>query len=72
METRAHHILIGGFAIAAFLLGLLFVLWLSKVSADREFGYYDVIFTEAVTGLSKGGLVQYNGIKVGEVSKLSL
>ena len=72
METRAHHILIGGFAIAAFLLGLMFVLWLSKVSADREFGYYDVIFTEAVTGLSKGGLVQYNGIKVGEVSKLSL
>lgn len=72
METRAHHILIGSFAILAFLLGLGFVLWLSKTSADREFGYYDVIFTEAVTGLSKGGLVQYNGIKVGEVSQLKL
>jgi phospholipid/cholesterol/gamma-HCH transport system substrate-binding protein len=72
METRAHHVLIGTFAIAAFLLGLGFVLWLSKTSADREFGYYDVIFTEAVTGLSKGGLVQYNGIKVGEVSQLKL
>ncbi|MBN8482629.1 MAG: MCE family protein [Xanthomonadales bacterium] len=72
METRAHHLLIGGFAILAFLLGLGFVLWLSKVGADREFGYYDIVFTEAVTGLSKGGLVQYNGIKVGEVSQLSL
>ncbi|HMM66026.1 MAG TPA: MlaD family protein [Dokdonella sp.] len=72
METRAHHILIGSFAILAFLLGLGFVLWLSKTSADREFGYYEVIFTEAVTGLSKGGLVQYNGIKVGEVSQLKL
>ncbi len=72
METRAHHVLVGTFAILAFLLGLGFVLWLSKTSADREFGYYDVIFTEAVTGLSKGGLVQYNGIKVGEVNQLKL
>jgi phospholipid/cholesterol/gamma-HCH transport system substrate-binding protein len=72
METRAHHLLIGSFAILAFVLGLGFVLWLSKTSADREFGLYDVIFTEAVTGLSKGGLVQYNGIKVGEVTQLKL
>ncbi len=72
METRAHHLLIGAFAIAAFVVGLGFVLWLSKTSADREFGWYDVVFTEAVTGLSKGGLVQYNGIKVGEVTQLSL
>ncbi len=72
METRAHHLLIGSFAILAFLLGLGFVLWLSKVGADREFSDYDIVFTEAVTGLSKGGLVQYNGIKVGEVSRLSL
>lgn len=72
METRAHHVLIGSFAILAFALGLGFVLWLSKTSADREFGFYDVYFTEAVTGLSKGGLVQYNGIKVGEVAQLKL
>ena len=72
METRAHHVLIGTFAILAFLLGLGFVLWLSKMGADRAFSDYDVVFTEAVTGLSKGGLVQYNGIKVGEVAQLSL
>ncbi len=72
METRAHHILIGSFAILAFVFGLGFVLWLSKTGADSEFAYYDVIFSEAVTGLSKGGLVQYNGIKVGEVVQLKL
>ena len=72
METRAHHILIGAFAILAFLLGAGFVLWLSKTSADREFALYDVIFREAVTGLSKGGLVQYNGINVGQVTQLKL
>ncbi|MGA9420961.1 MAG: MlaD family protein [Rhodanobacteraceae bacterium] len=72
METRAHHILIGAFTIVVFVLALGFVLWLSKSSLDREFAYYQVVFNEAVTGLSKGGLVQYNGIKVGEVTRLSL
>jgi|KBSMisStaDraftv2_1062788.scaffolds.fasta_scaffold42100_4 phospholipid/cholesterol/gamma-HCH transport system substrate-binding protein len=72
METRAHHVIIGAFAIGVFALALGFVLWLSKSSIDQEFALYDIVFTEAVTGLSKGGLVQYNGIKVGEVVQLSL
>jgi phospholipid/cholesterol/gamma-HCH transport system substrate-binding protein len=72
METRAHHVIIGAFAIGVFLAAMGFVLWLSKSSIDQQFAYYDIVFNEAVTGLSKGGLVQYNGIKVGEVVQLSL
>ena len=72
METRAHHILIGSFTIGVFLLALAFVLWMSKSSSDSAWRDYDIVFTEAVTGLSVGGLVQYNGIKVGEVKALSL
>jgi phospholipid/cholesterol/gamma-HCH transport system substrate-binding protein len=72
METRAHHVIIGAFAIGIFLLAMGFVLWLSKSSIDQQFAYYDIVFNEAVTGLSKGGTVQYNGIKVGEVTQLSL
>lgn len=72
MEIRAHHVLIGGFVIAAFLLALAFVLWLSKSSLETGYGYYEIVFDESVTGLSTGGVVQYNGIKVGEVSQLSL
>lgn len=72
METRAHHVIIGAFAIGVFLVALGFVLWLSKSSIDQEFQTFDIVFNEAVTGLSKGGLVQYNGIKVGEVTQLSL
>lgn len=72
METRAHHVLIGAFAIGVFLLALGFVLWMSKSGSERAFHYYDIVFTEAVTGLTVGGTVQYNGIKVGEVSRLSL
>jgi phospholipid/cholesterol/gamma-HCH transport system substrate-binding protein len=72
METRANHVLIGSFALLVIAAGMLFALWIGKSSLDREFAEYDVIFKEAVTGLSKGGTVQYNGIQVGEVRRLSL
>lgn len=72
METRAHHVIIGAFTIGIFLVALGFVLWMSKSGADRAFHTYDIVFTEAVTGLTTGGLVQYNGIKVGEVTQLRL
>ncbi|HEX7112822.1 MAG TPA: MlaD family protein, partial [Mizugakiibacter sp.] len=72
METRAHHVLIGAFTLLVVFAALLFTLWLGKTRAAREYAYYDIVFTEAVTGLSRGGLVQYNGIKIGEVAMLKL
>ncbi|HET7843301.1 MAG TPA: MlaD family protein [Xanthomonadales bacterium] len=72
METRASYVLIGGFALAIRALAVAFALWLAKASLDREFDEYDIVFTEAVTGLSVAGAVQYNGIQIGAVRKLSL
>lgn len=72
METRAHYVLIGLFTVLVVVAGLLFGLWLAKSSADRQFSEYDIVFNEAVTGLSQGGAVQYNGIKVGDVTQLKL
>ena len=72
METRANHVLIGAFTVAILVLGFLFVLWIGKLRIAREWDYYDIVFNEAVTGLTVGGAVQFNGIQVGEVRKLSL
>jgi phospholipid/cholesterol/gamma-HCH transport system substrate-binding protein len=72
METRAHHVLIGVFTLVVVVLVVLFALWLGKTSLNRQYHYYDIIFTESVTGLSKGSPVQYNGIQIGEVSQLKL
>jgi phospholipid/cholesterol/gamma-HCH transport system substrate-binding protein len=72
METRAHHVLIGAFTLIVVAIAVLFALWLGKTSLNRQYHYYDIVFTEAVTGLSKGSPVQYNGIQVGEVSQLKL
>jgi phospholipid/cholesterol/gamma-HCH transport system substrate-binding protein len=51
---------------------LLFGLWLAKSSVDTEFKDYEIVFNEAVSGLSKGSAVQYSGIKVGDVVMLRL
>lgn len=72
METRASHVLIGVFALTVVLLAVAFVLWMGKSSLDRDFDEYDIVFREAVTGLTVGGAVQYNGIQIGEVRRLSL
>jgi len=72
METRAHHVLIGAFTVVVVVLAVLFALWLGKSSLSKQHHYYDIVFTEAVTGLSTGSPVQYNGIQVGQVSQLKL
>lgn len=72
METRAHHVLIGLFTLLIVGTALAFALWLGKVDSDTQFDMYDVVFQEAVSGLSKGSTVEFNGIKIGEVSNLRL
>ena len=72
METRAHHVMIGLFSVIVVVGAMLFGLWLAKSSVDTAFQDYEVIFNEAVSGLSQGSSVQYSGIKVGDVISLSL
>ena len=71
METRARHVLIGLFTVLATVLALLFTLWLTQQS-ERDFHFYDIAFEEAVTGLSRGSTVEFNGIKVGDVIDLRI
>lgn len=72
METRAHHVLIGLFTLIIFSAVLLFSVWLTKSGSDREFTLYDIVFNESVNGLSQGSVVNYSGIRVGEVVQLRL
>lgn len=72
METRANYVLIGAFTIIIASALLLFGLWAAKYSSERTWQEYQVVFREAVTGLSVGSPVQYNGIAVGSITKLSL
>lgn len=72
MEPRAHHVLIGLFALVAAASGLFFALWLNGSDNDREYTWYEIIFDQGVSGLSEGSPVKYSGIRVGDVSLLRL
>ncbi|HSX65659.1 MAG TPA: MlaD family protein [Pseudoxanthomonas sp.] len=72
METKANYVLIGAFTIIIAAALLLFGLWAAKYSSERTWQEYQIVFREAVTGLSVGSPVQYNGIAVGSITELSL
>lgn len=72
METRANYVLIGAFTLVASVGLLLFGLWAANYSSQRSWQAYLVMFDEAVTGLTVGSPVQYNGIAVGSIESLSL
>jgi phospholipid/cholesterol/gamma-HCH transport system substrate-binding protein len=72
MERNAHYAAIG-LATSVLVVGLLlFVVWFAKVSLAKNYDVYRVEFVGAVRGLSKGGEVHFNGIKVGDVTDLKL
>jgi phospholipid/cholesterol/gamma-HCH transport system substrate-binding protein len=67
METRAHYVAVGAFVLAVIVLGFVAALSLGRVEFAQELRRYYIFFKGSVTGLSKGSLVQYNGITVGRV-----
>lgn len=72
METRAHHLMIGSFAIGISVLTVLFLMWIGKFEFSRQYEVYMLRFEGSVSGLSKAADVLYNGIKIGEVTRLEL
>ena len=72
METKANYALIGAFVLAAFIATVAFIAWLSGSQFDQQFDEYEVVFSGPVRGLTVGGEVRYNGLRVGEVTRLSL
>jgi phospholipid/cholesterol/gamma-HCH transport system substrate-binding protein len=72
METRAHHVLIGFFTVLSALAAISFAIWMSSSSTSSEYRYYTVLFKQAVTGLSRGSAVQFSGIRIGDITELTL
>ena len=72
METRARYALIGLFTIAVVLSGFAFVYWIQKTGGIGERVAYRVRFEGPVSGLLVGSNVLFNGMRVGEVTSLSL
>jgi phospholipid/cholesterol/gamma-HCH transport system substrate-binding protein len=72
METRANYALIGVFTLAVIAAAFGFVLWFSGTEKPGGRTPYQIIFTGSVSGLSEGGWVLFNGVRVGAVTKINL
>lgn len=72
MERNANYALVGAMSLALFMGLVIFVVWLAKLSFNRDYDLYDILFVGPVRGLSTGGEVHFNGIKVGEVTRIEL
>src|SRR6516162_3099473 len=67
METRAHYVAVGAFVLAVIIAGFVAVVSLGRVEFAQDLKRYYIFFRGSVSGLSRGSLVQYNGISVGRV-----
>lgn len=72
MERDAHYAAVGIATIALMAALVVFAMWLARLSFNEEFDQYDIVFYGPVRGLSEGGEVHFNGIRVGEVTDLNL
>jgi len=72
METRARYALIGLFMLAVVAASFGFVYWLENKGGFGQRDYYRLRFESSVSGLLAGSAVLFNGIRVGEVTGLTL
>lgn len=70
METKGNHVLIGLFAVCVVVAAFAFVFWFHNISGTSKRNTYVVRFDGSAAGLRAGSAVLFNGIRMGEVSKV--
>jgi len=71
METRSNHVLVGTVTLALLAGLLVFIVWLAGLSNKAE-KCFDIYFAQGVGGLNKGSSVNFQGVPVGQIEKISL
>lgn len=72
METKANHLVIGGFVLLMVSAVFAFVYWIQNYMGGGSDKQYHVVFNGSVQGLGKAGSVLFNGLRVGSVKQLAI
>jgi phospholipid/cholesterol/gamma-HCH transport system substrate-binding protein len=72
MEIRARYLTIGLFTLGMIAAGFLFVYWLYNSGGLGRRDHYHVLFKGSVAGLTTGSPVTFNGVRLGEVTFITL
>jgi phospholipid/cholesterol/gamma-HCH transport system substrate-binding protein len=71
METRSNYVLVGSVTLALLVGLLIFIVWLAGLS-NQATKCFDIYFSQGVGGLNKGSSVNFQGVPVGQIEKISL
>jgi phospholipid/cholesterol/gamma-HCH transport system substrate-binding protein len=71
METRSNYVLVGSVTLALLIGLLVFIVWLAGLS-NQATKCFDIYFSQGVGGLNKGSSVNFQGVPVGQIEKISL
>ncbi len=72
METRANYVLIGAFTLGVLLCGFGFVMWFQSLHAAKQRNPLRIVFEGSASGLRTGASVNFNGIRIGEVTSVKI
>ena len=72
MERQANYVVVGIVSVVILIASFVFIVWLANFQFNQTWDHYRIYFRGPVSGLSKGGEVQFNGIKVGEITQIEL
>jgi len=72
MERHANYALVGVVFVTLLFGSFIFAIWLANFQFNQKYDNYRIFFHGPVSGLSRGGEVQFNGIKVGEITRIKL
>lgn len=70
METRANYVVVGIFTLAAILAAFAFVYWTAGIGDRGETAMLRFRIHGSASGLSRGSVVLFNGVRVGDVSRV--
>ncbi len=70
METRANYVIVGIFTLAAILAAFGFVYWTAAIGDRGDTVPLRVRIPGSASGLARGSVVNFNGVKVGDVRRV--
>ena len=71
MRVRASNLMIGSTTLAVIAAGVVGVLVFQKIHTVRQQAPLRIVFEGSASGLRNGGSVNFDGVHIGEISRLS-
>ncbi len=72
MENKVSYTVAGTFVLVLLSFIIVAIIWLSAGFNNKDYVYYTVYMKESISGLSKDGPVEFNGVNVGTVEAMKI